>query len=180
MVSFPDHNDSKNEAKRRKELGQARAMLPLRRYWLQCSYSLQLLDAIAASPNKEATTDDIGNDLTEKRLEGGNWIGGLVSGLSGRGIIRFVVVKASVRAHSHRGLRRVWTIGDAAKFEAERAWLRQELERMGDDPLGGAAVATSLQPKKPDGTAATVPSGDSTTTPTLTSRTVTTNNKEVL
>lgn len=166
MVDFTNRDDSKREAKRRKEIGQARAMIPLHRHRLRVSYASQLLEAIAASPNREATTDDIGSELTEKREEGGNWVGGEVSSLSRRGIIRSVVVKASVRAHSHGGLRRVWTIGDAAKFEAERAWLRQELERLNSEPAATDEATTSPAPvtKKPDGTAATVPSGMAQTT----------------
>lgn len=161
MVDFSTRDSSKREAKQRKELGQARALLPIRRYRLQCSYSLQLLDAIAASPDKQATTDAIGVELTEKREEGGNWIGGMVSSLSGRGIIRFATVRPSERAHSHGGLRRVWTIGDAARFEAERAWLRKELERLNREPVttDEATAFAETATKKPDGTAATAPSG---------------------
>lgn len=164
MVDFSNRDESKREALRRKEIGQARALLPLRRYRLRISYALQLLDAIAASPKQEATTDDIGSNLTEKREEGGNWCGGVVSDLSGRGIIRFAIVRPSERIHSHGGLRRVWTIGDSGRFEAERARLRLELKRLDDEPAGGAVASTCPQPKKPDGTAATIPSGIAQTT----------------
>ena len=86
---------------------------------------LRFLDALCKSD--EVTMDDAVDDLSAKFKDGGRWRGSIPLRLARDGLIVRVGATNSRREHRHRGLLRVWRIGNRTVVEARRLALRAML-----------------------------------------------------
>lgn len=89
--------------------------------------ALSFLDALLASPDGTATTDDATDRLDGAYEDGGRWRGSITRRLAGKRLIRRIGFITSKRASRHAGPVGVWQIQDAAAVERERDELRDWL-----------------------------------------------------
>ena len=89
---------------------------------------LAFLDAIAASPDGMATTDDATDDLRDTFADGGKWRGNVVKELAFDKLIAKAGVVLSTRQARHRGYLTRWRILDRQRIDLRRAELRRILD----------------------------------------------------
>ena len=89
---------------------------------------LAFLDAIAASPDGLATTDDATTDLRDTFADGGKWRGNVVKELAFDKLIEKEDVVPSTRPARHRGYVTLWRILDRHRIDLRRAELRRILD----------------------------------------------------
>lgn len=83
---------------------------------------LRLLDALLASDDGTATTDDAVDDLSGKYSDGGQWRGNIPKRLLAAGVIAFDGWSASARPSRHGGPVKRWRLLDrdaAMRYRAE-------------------------------------------------------------
>lgn len=101
------------------------------------SVQIGLIDALLASPDRTATTDDIDPAaLLSDRPDGAYHYGGAVAGLARAGLIRVVEIVRSDRASRNRGTVRRWTaaVPDCELIDYRRALAAELAALPGDAP----------------------------------------------
>lgn len=113
------------EGRDRRDAGLARASTPRHRRLTIALGKLALLDALQASPNGTATTDDIADDPAAAYADGGKWRGEITHELARRGLIERTGYTSSYRPSRHGSPIGVWRLAaDAAQVDAHRGRLR--------------------------------------------------------